>query len=704
MVYDIIDFIRNKHFDELKEYSPYIRQATLFKLITEQLPLKVTDNDYIAGWYGYENGCDITLTEKRNFEHVSILNDEQRQRLRHLYGALKIEIDFNRAHTCVDYETIVQNGLEYYMKRVDAALCESPDDDCLLAMKIALNAVCQFSERFAATVYEKIKDAKEPEQKKRLEKIHTALCRVPKSGARNFLEAVQSVWIMHLLIPIAEMSWASISIGRIDQYLYPFYKKHIEDGGSKEELREILKNLFLLLDSYGDGACAMNIGGMDADGKDMINDLSRLLIEVEKEMLLRAPIFAVRITPDIPEDVFDSLIDFDLFKIGQPTFYGEIPCRKAMSYRGVTESDAVGYSVNSCMGLIVPGQEFADMWGIKFNSHLPLELAINKGNPLNAKIELELKTVPEDIEGFEHLLQKYNEYLCETVAIAGETYEQVALEQEANTPDPLLSALTDGCIQNRRDRSNGATYNTVTVETMGLINTCDALSAIKELVFEKGKYTLNDFIVAAKDNFDGHEKLLHDISKCEKYGTNEPQTNALCNRVCDMVSRACKAINHDNRLFLPSLHTLIVNMWYGDHLYATLDGRKKGEPVNKNANPSSALQKIEHTSVILSAAALEQYKFSGGQPIDLYFDAAWFKDKALRDKVKALIRTYVQQGGLQLQVNSADIELLEKAHAEPEKYPFVIVRIGGYSARFGDLSFDERREFIETAKRTERLV
>ena len=143
-------------------------------------------------------------------------------------------------------------------------------------------------------------------------------------------------------------------------------------------------------------------------------------------------------------------------------------------------------------------------------------------------------------------------------------------------------------------------------------------------------------------------------------------------------------------------------MNFGNRLYATLDGRRAGEPVNKNAGPSLLLKKREHTSDVVSATSFDQSLFSGGQPLDLYFEKQWFETKELRDRIKALIKTYFELGGLQLQVNSVDIDLLEKAHASPNDYPFVIVRRGGYSVRFSDMNYKSRAEFIELAKKSEK--
>ena len=173
---------------------------------------------------------------------------------------------------------------------------------------------------------------------------------------------------------------------------------------------------------------------------------------------------------------------------------------------------------------------------------------------------------------------------------------------------------------------------------MGLINTCDALVAINELVFKKKKYSINDLVLAVKQNYLGYDEIRNDILSCARYGENDSFSNKVCKELSNMVAKAVSAQNKDNVIFLPSLHTIDFNVAYGERLYATLDGRTEGMPVNKNANPSILLTKTSHTSHILSAANIEQYKFSGGQPIDLYFDKAWFENKEQRDKIKELIR------------------------------------------------------------------
>jgi len=272
---------------------------------------------------------------------------------------------------------------------------------------------------------------------------------------------------------------------------------------------------------------------------------------------------------------------------------------------------------------------------------------------------------------------------------------KIAANTAVNYPDPLLSALTEGCIASGLDRSVGARYETETVELMGFANTANAIAIIDTLVFRQKKYTLEQLMEAARQDFQNCDDLLRDMRACPKYGTNHPAADAIASRICDVADKVCREESSGNVYFLPSLHTIHENVRVGGNMTATLDGRRKGEPVSKNAGPTNDVRSVDPTSLILSAASLRQERFSGGQPIDLYFDRSMLDSKEKRDKIKALIKTYFQLGGLQLQVNSIDLAMLEAAFDKPEDYPHIIVRLGGYSVRFSSLNKAVQAEFIE---------
>lgn len=698
MFYTIFNHIRTQHYEELAAMTTHKRQSALLRYYVEQIPIFIPDGDILAGRYGYEKPLPPVAIPKP-MPGIRVLSSDEKKLHENFRNNLSHDIWFHRTHTCIDYGTLIDKGLSYYVEQVGKKLDAQSDHEFYIAMMESLQTAIAFGRRYAVLAGEMAERAEDEANRARLLRMKEALERVPEYGARNFYEAIQSIWLVHNLIPMAEMGWYSVSVGRMDQYLYPYYLRAEKDGITREDMKNILKNFFELLDSYGDGACALNVGGLSADGKHMYNELSMLFLEVEKETALRAPIFAARISPETPEEIFDALIDFDLFRIGQPTFYGEMPCRRAVAGRGIPEAEAATFSANSCMGLILGGREFANMWGIKFNMNLPLEMALTGGELFNLELGFVPSTEPRKIGSEEELLEAYGAYMKELMEISARLSYLKAKEASLNGSDPFLSALTEGCIESGLDRAIGATYDTVTVEGMGMINACDAIEAICELVFDKKKYTVDQLVSAAKRNYEGDEELLHDLRGCNKYGMNDERCNRIVARVGAMLAEYCKANSHGNYLFLPSLHTIDENVKYGSKLGATLDGRLAGEPVSKNANPSLLLKNVEPTSVILSAACIPQTDFSGGQPIDLFFDKSQFATKESRDKIKALIKTYFELGGLQFQVNSVDIELLEKAYADPEAYPNLIIRKGGYSVRFGELSREAQREFIEQSRR-----
>ena len=192
--------------------------------------------------------------------------------------------------------------------------------------------------------------------------------------------------------------------------------------------------------------------------------------------------------------------------------------------------------------------------------------------------------------------------------------------------------------------------------------------------------------------------MLRDIKRCDKYGTASSYADGIAARLCEITASLCKERSRDNIYFLPSLHTLDLNASFGERLYTTLDGRLRGVPVAKNAGPTNDVRTSEPTKIALSAASLPQERFSGGQPIDLYFDREALESEDARKSILALVKSYAKLGGLQLQVNSVDIGLLEAAYECPEKYPELVVRIGGYSEKFTRLKKSSQKEFIERFK------
>ena len=250
MVYTLERYLKNQYYDTLSGLSPCLREAELFRLTVEEMPLELRRGDEFAGWYGYgEENAPVT-GESPAFPHVPAIAPEREALRLALAGEQHTEVAFSAAHTCVDYGAILRDGLTPYLETVAGERYAFPEDEMLRAMECSLEAACRYGERYGALAWSAAEAETEPEERARLLAIGEGLSRVPRYGAESFREAVQCVWLMHSLIPMAERSWASISLGRLDQYLYPFYAAHLASGGTREEAKAILKHLFLLLDSY----------------------------------------------------------------------------------------------------------------------------------------------------------------------------------------------------------------------------------------------------------------------------------------------------------------------------------------------------------------------------------------------------------------------------------------------------------------------
>lgn len=703
------------------------REAEILRHALELLPIGIREDDLLAGNYGPEFASDDLIARIREADEQEYaysreykVHSEEEYVISGRYLLFGI---YTPSHTCIDYETILHKGLKDYRERIEKRLGREIDTygcQYLKSMIKCIDLIVGYADRYKKIAEDQLKRCGDEKRKKELERMIYALGRVPYEPAGDFYEALQSMWIMHTVVPAAERSWASVSLGRMDDYLLTYYRKWLEDGHTREEAGELLGAFFHLLDSYGDGSCALNLGTQ-------YQEMTELILEVEKKEKLRSPIIAARMSDDC--DIFyDKLIDQSLFQIGQPTFYGEASCKAAMEYRGtIREQD---YSVNSCMGMVTVGKEVADMWGCCVNMNLALELAVNRGKPLNGELPSSLQRHIESVrprvpKSMKIIRDAYWEY---TRAIVGYVSEQ-NMRKSAwiawNRPNPVLSMLLDDCIEYGRDRAHaaihalglhaeevlgisseelsdirrgrGAKYHNVTVLAMGFAHAADAMSAIEKLVFKERKYTIEELIHAARSNYEGTERELRiyaDLCRCPKYADGSDEADSSAAYVLDCLADACEENYRGNIRFLPTCHTIDSNVQFGRCVYASLDGRKDGEAFGKNAGPVLQVIKNTPTDLMVSALRIPQYRFSGGVPIDIYVPENVLADCEGREKFKGLLKSYLRRGGMQVQVNSVSLNLLQKAYESPEEYPHVIVRKGGFSIYFVDMLKEVQEDMI----------
>ena len=451
--WQIISFLRSEALlsPESAASPAPIREARILAHILKNLPLFYVDGESIAGDFGWRQEDENKLARffapsaksPAGNSTSAPSPEEELRRDFHCFGG------FTSAHTCIDYEKLLNVGvsglIDEITERKNSA--EGQEGIYLTAMDIAMNALLKYAGRFAGLLEKTA--AEDKGSSRAISENLAGICkRMPAMPAANFHEALQSIWFVHSLIGVSEYCDASISLGRFDQYLYPFYCKSMDAGCSESDLGKILKDFFVKLNRYGDAACSVNLGGIGKHGEDLCNPLTAMIIRVVSANNFASPILAARIHPGIPHNIFDQLTTQELFIKGQPTFYGENACRKALSKRGVPKTKIDKWAANSCMGLVIQGSEISDMWGAVVNFLLPLELALNYGSTLKKVLPIKMKVQPcRHFKDFNSLKLKFLEYVKELAGYCimnNRTHTAKALRER---PNPFLSSFINKCIE-----------------------------------------------------------------------------------------------------------------------------------------------------------------------------------------------------------------------------------------------------------------
>jgi len=695
------------------------------------LPIGIRDGDVLAGDFGPEWGEVAGPAASTSPPPVAATpgppspRDLLRDRF-HIFGG------YTPAHTTLDYGRLVTEGLEAIIRRAREQPPRRPDAHRAMreSMAVALAAVCEWAERYGALAEQQA--ARSPEaDRQRLERVARACRRVPRLPARDFHEALQAVWLLHAAVGISELCQSSLSLGCLDQYLLPFHQACGEPALARASLRD----LFGKLNRYGDAACALNLGGAGPDGQDLFNPLSALIVEIVSELRQPAPLLAARVHAQTPQAVLDALCTPVLAALGQPTFYGEESGLETLRRRGVPAESLRRWCANSCMGLYMPGEEISDMWGGVVNLLVPLELALNGGRPLRQELPIALAAQPvlrparaergisagrgrvaEDpgsrggpdlpaseppppasLAELEAVLLDYTRAFVDLVV---EHNRESTTWYARERPNPFLSAVTADCLERGLDRAGGgARYHTVVIEGFGLVNAADALTAIDRVVFRSGRYTLAQVTAAVATDFAGAEDLRQALLAAPKFGRADEAADAMVRWLADAFAEAVTSHDRDGLTYLPSFHTLNAHIGVGAKTAASADGRHAGQPLAKNLGPMLGAAPHDHTAVLLSCAAVDQARFSGGQAVDLSLDGAILGTTAGRAAFQALLRTYFRRGGIQVQINGVTPELLRAAMADPERHRDVTVRIAGYSARFVTLPRSVQEEMVQRFER-----
>ena len=634
------------------------------------------------------------------------------------------------AHLAVNYERILKDGLRGYEKRVkeykatlDLTDPESIDKYCFYnAVLIVLEAVRNFANRYSVLAKDLAEKELNQERKIELLEISRICSKVPYEPAETFQEAVQSVWFIQLILQI-ESNGHSLSYGRFDQYMYPYYDRDIKNGTIKEsEALELLTCLWIktltinkvrsqahTLSSAGSPMYQnVTIAGQTTDKKDAVNDLSFLVLKSVAQTRLTQPNLTVRYHKNINKHFLDECVEVMRLGFGMPALNNdEIIIPSFMDWQ-VKEEDAYNYSAIGCVETAVPGKWGYRCTGMSYiNFPRMLLCTMNNGVDLTSnKRFTKGYGYFTEMESYEELLKAWDKTIREITRYSVIVENVIDKASERDVPDILCSALTDDCIaRGKTIKEGGAVYDFISGLQVGIANMADCLAAIKKLVYEEKKITRQELWNAILDDFSSPEnKKIQEmlIREAPKYGNDDDYVDQLIVEAYDSYIEEIEKYPNTryNRgpiggIRYAGTSSISANVGQGMSTMATPDGRNAFEPLAEGCSPAHNSDKNGPTAVFKSVSKLRTNKITGGVLLNQKMTPQMLSTEENRQKLELLIKTFFNRlHGYHVQYNIVSKETLIDAQKHPENHKDLIVRVAGYSAFFNVLSKKTQDDII----------
>lgn len=634
------------------------------------------------------------------------------------------------AHLAVNYEKILAFGLKGYEERVKdlKAKLDLTDPDSIdknifyKAVLIVIEAVHQFAQRYSKLAQELADREKDSKRKAELLEISRICAKVPYEPATSFYEAVQSVWFIQLILQI-ESNGHSLSYGRFDQYMYPYYIKDIQEKViTKDEALELLTCLWIktltinkvrsqahTLSSAGSPMYQnVTIGGQTPDKKDAVNELSFVVLQSVAQTRLTQPNLTVRYHKNINKAFFDDCIEVMKLGFGMPALNNDEIIIPSFINWGVKEEDAYNYSAIGCVETAVPGKWGYRCTGMSYiNFPRVLLCAMNDGVDLTTgKRFTKGYGYFKDMKSYEELLSAWDKTVREMTRYSVIVENAIDKASERDVPDILCSALTDDCIgRGKTIKEGGAVYDFISGLQVGIANMADSLAAIKKLVFEEKKITPAQLWNAILDDFQSDENKKIQamlIDEVPKYGNDIDYVDNLVVEAYDSYLDEIKKYPNTRYHRGPiggirygGTSSISANVGQGMGTMATPDGRNAYEPLAEGCSPAHNADKNGPTAVFKSVAKLPTEKITGGVLLNQKMTPQMLSTEENKQKLEMLIRAFFNRlHGYHVQYNIVSRETLIDAQKHPEKHKDLIVRVAGYSAFFNVLSKKTQDDII----------
>ena len=625
------------------------------------------------------------------------------------------------AHLAVNYGRLLSDGLRGYEQRTrerkDALDLTDPDsvDKYVFykAVLIVIEAVHRFALRYAALAAELAQAEKDAGRRAELEEMSRICSKVPYEAADSFPEAVQSVWFIQLILQI-ESNGHSLSYGRFDQYMYPYYIKDIQTGKITEAAAiELLTCLWIktmtinkvrsqshTLSSAGSPMYQnVTIGGQTAEKKDAVNELSFAVLRSVAQTRLTQPNLTVRYHRNLNKAFFDECVEVMKLGFGMPALNNDEVIIPSFMNWGVREEDAYNYSAIGCVETAIPGKWGYRCTGMSYiNFPRVLLCAMNDGVDMTTgKRFTKGYGYFTEMESYDQLLAAWDQTVREMTRYSVIVENAIDKASERDVPDVLCSALTDDCIgRGKTIKEGGAVYDFISGLQVGIANMADSLAAIKKLVFEEKRITARQLWDAILDDFTSPEnqRIQQLLQAVPKYGNDDDSVDQLVVEAYDSYLDEIRKYPNTRYQRGPiggirygGTSSISANVGQGMGTMATPDGRKAHEPLAEGCSPAHNSDKNGPTAVFKSVAKLPTEKITGGVLLNQKMTPMMLASEENKQKLELLIATFFNRlHGYHVQYNIVSRETLLDAQAHPEKHKDLIVRVAGYSAFFNVLS------------------
>ena len=641
---------------------------------------------------------------------------------------LRFMFDVPEGRLIVDYQKIIDEGVEGLIKRIDGKIAGLGDlsskelfdkYNFYQGVKMALEGLVAYAENHAEEAERLAAECKSPTRKKELLEIARICRKVPRKPADTFREAMQSFWFTHVVLFI-ELNGRGISPGRFDQYMYRTFKADRDAGNlTEQEALELLELMRIkcgeisrahatFTESYLGGSVYQNVtlGGVDRYGNPCDNELSSLVLQAGINVKIWQPTLSVRWRDDMNEEFKHKAIECIKAGSGYPALFNDtLATERFIKVTGANLEDARDWAPCGCVDMQICGKRMP-MYAVPHTNNLKIfELVLNHGvNPVTGDKLLDVK-IDVNTATYEQIVEEYNRVQDIIIKREEEYWNTIMLvHNDLGLVHPIMTALLDDCIDKGMDAyEGGCRYNDPAyVISCGVVSVANSLAAIKKVVFEDKKVSMAELLDALKDNFKGHEKLRKMLLDAPKYGNDDDYVDLILAELYDAWSDSAQSVkNWVGEPWRPSTLSVTTQVLHGKACGATPDGRLAGDFVADGALSAFPGTDVNGpTSLIKSATKVDACNLQSTL-FNMKFNPSAIEGRAGAEKFIRLNDAYFNLGGYQVQYNIVDRNMLIDAQKHPEKYSDLMVRVAGFTARFIDLGPEVQRQVIERTQFSE---